>query len=159
MPKIVDHDQRRIQILESAFGLFATSGYHGVSVRKIATATGMTTGMLYHYFPSKPELFTALVALMQHRQIADFNTFLESNPNGQMALLMFIQQERQSLQDLLSIAVDFHRVHPDVDMNTLLTPYEEAISTALSVSAGQAKQLFSTVLGELVRGLLGTSPS
>ena len=155
MPKIVDHDKRRVQILESAFSLFATSGYHGVSVRNIAKSTGMTTGMLYHYFPSKPDLFTALVELMQNRQIADFNRFLESNPSGQLALLLFIQQERQSLQDLLSIAIDFHRVHPEVDMGTLLSPYEDAISEALNVPMTQARQLFSTVLGELVRGLLG----
>ena len=155
MPKIVDHDKRRIQILESAFSLFASSGFHGVSVRKIAKSTGMTTGMLYHYFPSKPELFTALVALMQTRQIVDFNHFLKDNPNGQLALLQFIQQERQALQDLLSIAIDFHRVHPEIDMATLLTPYETAISDALKIPETQARQLFSTVLGELVRGLLG----
>jgi len=92
---------------------------------------------------------------MQNRQIADFNRFLESNPSGQLALLLFIQQERQALQDLLSIAIDFHRVHPEVDMGTLLSPYEDAISEALDVPMTQARQLFSTVLGELVRGLLG----
>ena len=37
------------------------------------------------------------------------------------------------MQDLLSIAVDFHRVHPEVDLSILLTPYEEAIADALSV--------------------------
>ena len=61
------------------------------------------------------------------------------------------------MQDLLSIAVDFHRVHPEVDLSILLVPYEEAIAEALSVPLPQAKQLFSTVLGELVRGLLGQS--
>lgn len=155
MPKIVDHDKRRLEILDSAFSLFAASGYHGVSVRQIAKSIGMTTGMLYHYFPSKPELFTALVNVQQKKQIDDFNTFLKDNPSGQMALLLFIKQERQAMQDLLSIAVDFHRVHPEIDLSNLLTPYEEAIAAALSVSTPQAKQLFSTVLGELVRGLLG----
>ena len=155
MPKIVDHDKRRLEILNSAFSLFAGSGYHGVSVRQIAKSIGMTTGMLYHYFPSKPELFTALVNVQQKKQIEDFYQFLEENPSGQMALLLFIKQERQAMQDLLSIAVDFHRVHPEIDLSNLLTPYEEAIAGALSVSKPQAKQLFSTVLGELVRGLLG----
>jgi len=155
MPKIVDHDKRRLEILDSAFSLFAASGYHGVSVRQIAKSIGMTTGMLYHYFPSKPELFTALVNVQQKKQIDDFHTFLKDNPSGQMALLLFIKQERQAMQDLLSIAVDFHRVHPEIDLSNLLTPYEEAIAAALSVSTPQAKQLFSTVLGELVRGLLG----
>ena len=59
MPKIVDHDKRRSDLLDHAFSLFANNGYHGVSVRQIAKSVGMTTGMLYHYFPSKPadELF------------------------------------------------------------------------------------------------------
>ena len=157
MPKIVDHDKRRLEILNSAFSLFAASGYHGVSVRQIAKSIGMTTGMLYHYFPSKPELFTSLVNIQQQKQIADFNTFLNNNTTGQLALLLFVKQERQSMQDLLSIAVDFHRVHPEVDLSILLTPYEKAIADALEVSEAQAKQLFSTVLGELVRGLLGQS--
>lgn len=157
MPKIVDHDKRRLEILNSAFSLFAASGYHGVSVRQIAKSIGMTTGMLYHYFPSKPELFTSLVNVQQQKQIADFNTFLNNNASGQLALLLFVKQERQSMQDLLSIAVDFHRVHPEIDLSNLLTPYEEAIAEALAVPQPQAKQLFSTVLGELVRGLLGQS--
>jgi AcrR family transcriptional regulator len=157
MPKIVDHDKRRLEILDSAFSLFATSGFHGVSVRQIAKSIGMTTGMLYHYFPSKPELFTALVNVQQQKQISDFHEFLKSNPSGQMALLLFVQQERQSLQDLLSIAIDFHRVHPEIDISNLLNPYEQAISEALSIPLPQAKQLFSTVLGELVRGLLGAN--
>lgn len=155
MPKIVDHDKRRLEILNSAFSLFASSGYHGVSVRQIAKSIGMTTGMLYHYFPSKPELFTALVNVQQQKQISDFHTFLSNNTSGQMALLLFVKQERQSMQDLLSIAVDFHRVHPEIELSNLLTPYEQAISEALSISLPQAKQLFSSVLGELVRGLLG----
>lgn len=155
MPKIVDHDKRRLEILDSAFSLFASSGYHGVSVRQIAKSIGMTTGMLYHYFPSKPDLFTALVNVQQQKQISDFNAFLSNNPSGQLALLLFVKQERQSMQDLLSIAVDFHRVHPEIELLNLLTPYEEAIAKALSISLPQAKQLFSGVLGELVRGLLG----
>ena len=155
MPKIVDHDKRRLEILNSAVSLFASSGYHGVSVRQIAKSIGMTTGMLYHYFPSKPELFTALLNVQQQKQISDFNTFLSNNTSGQLALLLFVKQERQSMQDLLSIAVDFHRVHPEIELSNLLTPYEEAISEALSISLPQAKQLFSSVLGELVRGLLG----
>ena len=155
MPKIVDHDKRRLEILDSAFSLFASSGYHGVSVRQIAKSIGMTTGMLYHYFPSKPELFTALVNVQQQKQISDFHTFLSDNTSGQLALLLFVKQERQSMQDLLSIAVDFHRVHPEIELSNLLTPYEQAISEALSISLPQAKQLFSGVLGELVRGLLG----
>ena len=94
----------------------------------------MTTGML-DYFPSKPE-FTSLVNV-QSKQIADFNTFLNDNPSGLWALLLFVKQGDNRCKIYL-VFVDFQRVHPEVDLSILLTPYEEAIADALSVPLPQA---------------------
>ena len=155
MPKIVNHEERRQSILDHSFVLFAEKGYHGVSVRQIAKANGMTTGMLYHYFPGKPEIFQELLTRMQQRQIHDFKNSLKTEQNPQLALLQFIQREQESLKNLLSIAIDFHRVHPDVDLTTLLDPYEEAIQNGLQISTPQAKQMLTMILGDLARRLLG----
>ncbi len=53
---------RREQILQAAWSLFAKRGYRGTSVRDIARAIGVNEGLLYHYFASKSELFTAVLA-------------------------------------------------------------------------------------------------
>lgn len=155
MPKIVNHDERRQSILDHSFLLFAEKGYHGVSVRQIAKANGMTTGMLYHYFPGKPEIFQELLTTMQQRQIHDFKQSLTTQDNPQLALLQFVQTEQQALQNLLSIAIDFHRVHPELDISSLLDPYEKAIEEALKISHVQAQQMLTTILGNLARRLLG----
>lgn len=155
MPKIVNHEERRQSILDHSFLLFAENGFHGVSVRQIAKANGMTTGMLYHYFPGKPEIFQELLTTMQQRQIHDFKQSLKTQDNAQFALMQFVQKEQQSLQNLLSIAIDFHRVHPERDISTLLDPYEEAIRDSLQISSVQAKQMLTMILGDLARRLIG----
>ena len=44
-------------ILAAAEELFARRAYAGVSMRDIAEAAEVTTGALYHYFPSKEKLY------------------------------------------------------------------------------------------------------
>ncbi|MFQ4137545.1 TetR/AcrR family transcriptional regulator [Nodosilinea sp. PGN35] len=61
MPKIVDHDQYREELLDQCFDLFAKKGYAALTMRQIAQGLGVSTGTLYHYFPSKEGLFEQLV--------------------------------------------------------------------------------------------------
>jgi len=56
MPKIVDADQRRLELAEAAARVIARSGVDAASMREIATEAGWTTGTLVHYFASKHEL-------------------------------------------------------------------------------------------------------
>lgn len=60
MPKIIDHDQYRKELLEKSFDLFANKGYGSITMREIAQGIGVSTGTLYHYFPSKQVLFEQL---------------------------------------------------------------------------------------------------
>ncbi|MGI8503434.1 MAG: TetR/AcrR family transcriptional regulator [Hassallia sp.] len=61
MPKIVDHDQYRKELLSKCFDLFAEKGYGSITMRQIADGLGVSTGTLYHYFPSKQALFEQLM--------------------------------------------------------------------------------------------------
>ena len=55
-------DERRQQILDAGADLFAHNSYEEISMREIADAAGVSKPLLYHYFPSKIELFKAAVA-------------------------------------------------------------------------------------------------
>lgn len=61
MPKIVDHEQYRKELLGKCFDLFAQKGYGSITMREIAQGLRVSTGTLYHYFPSKESLFEHLV--------------------------------------------------------------------------------------------------
>jgi AcrR family transcriptional regulator len=50
----------RSRILRAALRLFARHGYDGTSIRMIADEAEISLGLLYHYFPGKQQLITAL---------------------------------------------------------------------------------------------------
>ena len=84
MPKIVDHDRYRKELLSGCFTLFAERGYGSITMRQIAKALGVSTGTLYHYFPSKESIFMQLVQDSFERNISTFLAQAPpvSNPGG-----------------------------------------------------------------------------
>jgi AcrR family transcriptional regulator len=61
MPIRLSADERRAQLERIAGQLFADSGYHGVSMEQLADAAGVSKPVLYQHFPSKRDLYLALV--------------------------------------------------------------------------------------------------
>ena len=53
--------ERRAQLLDVARRVFGKSGFHGVSMEEVATEAGVTKPILYDHFPSKKELYLALL--------------------------------------------------------------------------------------------------
>lgn len=54
-------DQRRLQLLDVAGRVFAEHGYHNAAMDDIAEAAGVSKPVLYQHFPSKLDLYLALV--------------------------------------------------------------------------------------------------
>lgn len=51
------------KILETAKNLFVEKGYHGMSMREISDALGVSKAALYYYFKDKEELFLAILKI------------------------------------------------------------------------------------------------
>src|SRR5689334_4228869 len=51
---------RQEQVLTAAVRCFAKRGYHATTIEDLVTATGLSRGALYLYFPSKEALYLAL---------------------------------------------------------------------------------------------------
>lgn len=56
MPKIVDHDQRRTDIVRAIIKVVAEGGLAGATVRSIAREGGFSSGVIAHYFANKDEM-------------------------------------------------------------------------------------------------------
>ncbi len=55
-----NHESRKAAIVEAALDCFARHGYDGATNKIIAEAAGLKSGgIIYHYFPSKEDLFQA----------------------------------------------------------------------------------------------------
>ena len=61
MPKIIDHDRYRAELLVKCFDLFTSQGYAAITMRQIAIGLNVSTGTLYHYFDSKEAIFEQMV--------------------------------------------------------------------------------------------------
>ena len=56
MPKIVDHDERRREIVRATWRVIRRIGVDATTVRAIAKEAGFSNGVLAHYFTNKEEL-------------------------------------------------------------------------------------------------------
>jgi AcrR family transcriptional regulator len=69
MPKIVDWDARRDEILSATWRVIARDGIAGATIRAIAREADCSRGILAHYFDDKADILgSALV--MSHRRVA-----------------------------------------------------------------------------------------
>ncbi len=54
-------DERRAQLLNAALEVFVSNGFHGAAMDEIAEAAHVSKPVLYQHFPSKRELYMALL--------------------------------------------------------------------------------------------------
>lgn len=54
-------DERRAQLVEFGLEFFSTHAYDEVSVDDLASAAGISKGLLYHYFPTKRDYYVATI--------------------------------------------------------------------------------------------------
>jgi AcrR family transcriptional regulator len=68
MPKLVDHDVRREELVRAAWRVIAERGIDEVTIREIARQAGYSSGVLAHYFENKDDLL-AHASRMSHELI------------------------------------------------------------------------------------------
>jgi AcrR family transcriptional regulator len=54
------HEAKRAAIVDAAAGCFAEKGFERTTTADICRAAGISSGSLFHYFPSKRAVFTAI---------------------------------------------------------------------------------------------------
>lgn len=63
MPRLVDHDARKSELLEASLALVAAEGIEAATMRRLARAADCTTGAVTYYFEGRDAL---LVAMLRH---------------------------------------------------------------------------------------------
>jgi AcrR family transcriptional regulator len=67
MPKDVDHDERREELLEAVWRVVARDGIERATIRVMAKETGWSSGVLAHYFADKDDIIGSALRLMYER--------------------------------------------------------------------------------------------
>jgi AcrR family transcriptional regulator len=90
-------------VLDAAYGLFLEKGFSATSMRQIAERAGLALGGIYNHFPSKDEIFQALI-IAKHPYLQIFPV-LQRAP-GKTAE-EFIRNAARLVQDELGQNPDF----------------------------------------------------
>ncbi len=64
MPKIVDKEQKRIDIARKTMPLLAKYGYENTPIRKITAEVGIGKGTFYDYFTDKEDILNEIIQLI-----------------------------------------------------------------------------------------------
>lgn len=63
MPKIVDIEQKKLEIIDRAINVFSEKGYYNTNLIDIAKACSMGRTTLYQYFNNKDEIYLYILEL------------------------------------------------------------------------------------------------
>ncbi len=80
------------ELLEAALELFVEKGFAATRVDEVASRAGVSKGTLFLYFPSKEELFKAVVRENIAGRFAEWNAELESFEGSASDLLRYCYQ-------------------------------------------------------------------
>jgi AcrR family transcriptional regulator len=92
----VKHEAKRRKILAAAANCFATRGYHDTRTADICAAAGVSSGNLFHYFPSKQAIFTAIFEQDGAESAAALEQANHANDPLAALLSYLVSQARQS---------------------------------------------------------------
>jgi AcrR family transcriptional regulator len=162
MPKIVDRDQYRKELLNKCFEIFAEKGYSSVTMREIGSGIGVSTGTLYHYFPSKESLFEQLIEYLSYEDTKEEALAELGNPptlaKKVEKLMDYLSQNEDYILKSLLMIFDFcqQKTRQQINNNQTLQQsgkrYEEAVNCYLGISdPAIAKFIICYVDGLLVR--------
>ncbi|MCP3922050.1 MAG: TetR/AcrR family transcriptional regulator [Desulfobacterales bacterium] len=112
MPKVVDHDKFREELLTRCFNIFSQKGYSKVSIREIAKETGVSTGTLYHYFKNKENILEQLFSSIRRRNFDQYLAMTENVDNKEdrfKLITNFWKEHIEEYQKLFLLAIDYMR--------------------------------------------------
>lgn len=151
MPKIVDHEAEKERIARSSIELFREKGYEGISFRALARELGISKSGLYHYFPSKEDLFSCCGTLLLSDMASELDIAGETDPVSLLTSLArsMLPQFRGEIRLLL----DYIRIFPEQEE---LSRFMDGMRELLIPICGETTcpAVIKLILGDLLEKVL-----
>jgi AcrR family transcriptional regulator len=108
MPRIVNKEAKRDELIQAAATVFARSGFLRTKMAHIAEEAGVGKGTLYEYFPSKDDLFLAVCINLVDWPSAD--SFPPSSGDALRQLIFALVESYERASGFFSILIDYWSV-------------------------------------------------
>jgi AcrR family transcriptional regulator len=152
-------DERRAQLLSAALEMFTTAGYHSAAMDEIAERAGVSKPVLYQHFPSKLDLYLAVLDTHIDSLVFAIQKAIQSTPDNSErvqatigAYFDFIEAEGAAFRLLFESDMS---VEPAVRerLNRMTYDCAAAVSAVISLDTGLPQEA-AMLLGV---GLIGSA--
>ena len=139
-------DERRAQLLAAALEVFTAAGYHAAAMDEIADRANVSKPVLYQHFPSKLELYLAVLDVHIDSLVFAIQTAIASTPDNSSrvkatidAYFGFIDSEGEAFRLLFESDMS---VEPQVRerLNRMTYDCAAAVSAVISLDTGLPKE-------------------
>ena len=151
-------DERRAQLLVAALEVFTAAGYHSAAMDEIADRANVSKPVLYQHFPSKLELYLAVLDLHIDSLVFAIQKAIASNRENSSrvaatveAYFGFIDSEGEAFRLLFESDMN---LEPQVRerLNRMTYDCAAAVSAVISIDTGLGKEVSMM----LAVGIIGT---
>jgi AcrR family transcriptional regulator len=156
---------RRDEILEIAVGLFATRGYHGVSMDDVGAAAGVTGPALYHHFAGKEAMLAAALNPVSENLLTGGRARVAAHPGDPRAALTALVDFHVdfALNNPAVIALHLHELdrlpeEPRREIRRLQRLYVEVWVSTLTALRPTLPAEEARVLAHAAFGLMNSTP-
>jgi AcrR family transcriptional regulator len=123
-------EETRARILSAASDLFARNGYDATGVAEICQAAGVSKGAFYHHFPTKQQVFVALLEDWLAGVDARMGGFLAQGadiPQGLVAMTAITHEIFERASGQLPMFLEFWREssHNPAVWKATIAPYRQ----------------------------------
>ena len=139
-------DERRAQLLVAALEVFTAAGYHSAAMDEIADRANVSKPVLYQHFPSKLELYLAVLDLHIDSLVFAIQKAIASNRENSSrvaatveAYFGFIDSEGEAFRLLFESDMN---LEPQVRerLNRMTYDCTAAVSAVISIDTGLGKE-------------------
>ena len=139
-------DERRAILLSAALEVFTAAGYHAAAMDEIADRAGFSKPVLYQHFPSKLDLYLAVLDVHIDSLVFEIQKAIASTPDNAsrvratvVAYFAFIESEGEAFRLLFESDMS---VEPAVRERLTRMTYDcaAAASAVISVDTGLPKE-------------------
>jgi len=167
MPKKVDHDERREELVLAAWRVIAANGIDEVTIRDIARESGYSSGVLAHYFKNKDDLLAHALQLSHTRIRKRYDAEREQADAADALKAILLDNlpldEQREMETRIEMSFwaralrngDLHDIQQD-ESETLRTLLRELVKQAQKdgdIAAGHNREEVLELLGAVIDGI------
>ncbi|MGD8626618.1 MAG: TetR/AcrR family transcriptional regulator [Anaerolineae bacterium] len=150
-------------ILDRAQALFAAHGYHGVSIRDIVHACGLSNAALYYHFGNKQNLFIEVLRAYVSAMIERLRAASQGGGTCRQRLVRvagsyarFIAESQSAIQVLLRDVAQFEQEEIQQMLPDMETQIPGVIATILEegIKAGEVGAIDTQDVGTMLLGMV-----